>query len=123
MKKFDFGLSARNTICHKAKNQKRIHLMDLLMYLWLSDEFSQTDKLNKHRRGFNALLGGCTNVAFRHDEYWTFWGLIIACRIDGKGNGEAMWIIDAVEGTSLSAGISSFDPSQYMSITCVREIK
>ena len=62
VKKFDFGVSARN-VCHKAKNQNRISLMDLLMHLWPSCEFLQIDKMNKHREDINALLCGRNIVA------------------------------------------------------------
>jgi len=79
--------------------------------------------MNKHPEEINALLCGRKFVAFRRDEYWIFWGLILACRTHGKGNEEAIWNTEAVKGTSLSAEMSSFDPSQYMSITCVRKIK
>ena len=79
--------------------------------------------MNKHPEEINALLCGRKFVAFRRDEYWIFWGLILACRMHRKGNREALWNTETVKATYLSAGISLFDPSQYMSITCVCEIK
>ena len=123
IKGFDFGIDARSVSNSKGQ-QRRINLLALVRHLWPGEEINQLDKMNEHRKKMNDLNESRRHVKvkpFIRQEFWTFWGLILASRVVGDEIGEKMWQSKRSEG--LSGDEKHFDASKYMSLKRFKEMK
>jgi len=123
---FEFGPNGRTVKDKRGKNS-RINFMELFQHLWPGDEKEQLNKMNEMLSLESKERVAATRQARTKPiclrEYYTFFGLLIVNRTLSDRQGEAMWSNRQDEDTRMRSTVSSFNPSQYMSLKRFQEIK
>jgi hypothetical protein len=95
--------------------------------LWPGDEKEQLKKMNEmlslESKDRHAASKQAKTKPITLHEYYTFFGLLIVNRTLSDRQGEAMWSHRQDEDTRMRSTVSSFNPSQYMSLKRFQEIK
>ncbi len=86
----------------------------MIRHLWLGDENEQLKKMNDARANDNASnTHRQPECEFTQQEFWIFFGLMLANRLYGGCKGEKMFEREVKEGNS--ADVNIFSANQYMS--------
>ena len=112
VKNFDFN---KKKVKSNNRGQTRINFLDLLIHLWPGDWREQLTQLNhriseNYKEKVRATRHGRVKKVqeITEREFWVFWGIIVAARLDGRKGGR-LW--DRMEPEGYGAKV---DLSRYM---------
>ena len=111
VKNFDFN---QKTVVRPNHGQSQINLLHLLIHLWPGDWREQLEQLNKRIQDHHQMKVSNTRfgrVKKIHDiserEFWKFWGVLLAARIEGKQGGQ-LWQKQEPEGYRCKVNLSRY---------------